>query len=442
MALRRMDLIGLSLLQLAVLGVPRLVLGGRWDCLTAGDSCSSDEACSPRLRTLRQCVAGGGSVKLGPGARNHCENAVNALLSSPLHRCQCKRGMKKEKNCLSIYWSLKQSVLHGLSLVESYPYEPVERGSDYVRLASIAAESEAGMSAVNRCLDAAKACNVDDTCQKLRTEYVSACIAPSARAGPCNRARCSKALRKFFDRVPPDFTHELLFCPCSDTACAERRRQTIVPSCSYEEREKPNCLTQLRVCEADYVCKSRWAQFQHDCQPSQFTASGCQQENYGACLIAYTGLIGSTITPNYLDNSTSNVGPWCSCAASGNHREQCSLFLDHFHDNSCLKNAILAFGNDTDPRSAANQPGAASPNTITPNQRLVASTITTTTTGMGVETQRNILHPQIPTQMNDRDRLWSDSTLPSPDLYDNSPGRPYLTASVWLLPLLLLALHF
>lgn len=45
---------------------------------------------------------------------------------------------------------------------------------------------------------------------------------------------------------------------------------------------------------------------------------------------------GSTITPNYLDNSTSNVGPWCSCAASGNHREQCSDFLTFFHDNICL----------------------------------------------------------------------------------------------------------
>ncbi|KAG7235795.1 hypothetical protein INR49_002182 [Caranx melampygus] len=121
-------------------GVPRMALsmGGR-DCLRAGDTCSSDDTCSPRLRTLRQCVAGDGSVKLGPGARNQCENAMTALLSTPLHGCQCKRGMKKEKNCLSIYWSLHQSVLHGLSLVESYPYEPEERGSDYVRLASIAA---------------------------------------------------------------------------------------------------------------------------------------------------------------------------------------------------------------------------------------------------------------------------------------------------------------
>lgn len=86
---------------------------GGWDCLRAGDACSGDDTCSPRLRTLRQCVAGDGSVKLGPGARNQCENAMTALLSTPLHGCQCKRGMKKEKNCLSIYWSLHQSVLHG-----------------------------------------------------------------------------------------------------------------------------------------------------------------------------------------------------------------------------------------------------------------------------------------------------------------------------------------
>ncbi|KPP68428.1 hypothetical protein Z043_112897 [Scleropages formosus] len=301
----------------------QVALSAGLDCLQAGDSCSSDDSCSPRLRTLRQCVAGDGSMKLGPGARNQCTNAVNALLSSPLHGCQCKRGMKREKNCLSIYWSLHQSVLHGLNLVENFPYEAVEKDYDYVRLASIAAvilvpsvpakvvlswmtlsqravigscgtdqnqprtagagawpmglapvqiaggsrsaakaRSEVGVSTVNRCLDAAKACNVDETCQKLRTEYVSACIKPSARAGTCNRPKCHKALRKFFDRVPPEYTHELLFCPCTDTACAERRRQTVVPACSYEDKEKPNCLAQLRTCKADYVCS-------RDCRVSE-----------------------------------------------------------------------------------------------------------------------------------------------------------------------------
>lgn len=116
-------------------------------------------------------------------------------------------------------------------------------------------DTDVGMTTVNRCLDAAKACNVDDLCQKLRTEYVSACIKPTAKSGLCNRPKCNKALRRFFDRVPADYTHELLFCPCTDTACAERRRQTIVPSCSYESQEKPNCITQMRICKADYVCR-------------------------------------------------------------------------------------------------------------------------------------------------------------------------------------------
>uniref|UniRef100_A0A3Q0S7X0 GDNF family receptor alpha 4b n=1 Tax=Amphilophus citrinellus TaxID=61819 RepID=A0A3Q0S7X0_AMPCI len=196
--------------------------------------------------------------------------------------------------------------------------------------------SVVGMTTVNRCLDAAKACNVDDLCQKLRTEYVSACIKPTAKSGLCNRPKCNKALRRFFDRVPADYTHELLFCPCTDTACAERRRQTIVPSCSYETVEKPHCIAQMRTCNADYVCRSRLAQFQYDCEPSKTSASGCKQENYGACLLAYTGLIGSTITPNYVDNSTSSVAPWCSCSASGSQREECDNFLGYFTDNICL----------------------------------------------------------------------------------------------------------
>lgn len=125
----------------------------------------------------------------------------------------------------------------------------------YVFLLVLLADSDIGMATVNRCLAAAKACNVDDLCQKLRTEYVSACIKPTPKSGLCNQGKCNKALRRFFDRVPADYTHELLFCPCTDTACAERRRQTIVPSCSYETAEKPSCFTQMRICNADLVCR-------------------------------------------------------------------------------------------------------------------------------------------------------------------------------------------
>ncbi|XP_053560297.1 GDNF family receptor alpha-4 [Bombina bombina] len=315
------------------------------DCLQAGEACTSNPSCSFNFRTLRQCIAGNGANKLGPNAKSQCRRTVTALLSSQLHGCKCKRGMKKEKNCLSIYWSIHHTLVEGINVIEGSPYEPFVRGFDYVRLASITAENE--VTQINRCLDAAKACNVDETCQKLRTDYVSLCIRKVHRTDMCNRSKCHKALRKFFDRVPAEYTSELLFCPCEDTACAERRRQTIVPACSYESKEKPNCLIPLDACKENYICRSRFAEFQFNCQPSLQSVTGCARENYAACLMAYTGIIGSAITPNYVDNSSSSVSPWCTCNTSGNRQEECENFLHLFTNNICLQNAIHAFGNGT-----------------------------------------------------------------------------------------------
>ncbi|KFQ51950.1 GDNF family receptor alpha-4, partial [Nestor notabilis] len=278
------------------------------DCLQAGESCTNDPICSAKFRTLRQCIAGNGANKLGPDAKNQCRSTVTALLSSQLYGCKCKRGMKKEKHCLSVYWSIHHTLMEGMNVLESSPYEPFIRGFDYVRLASITAGAENEVTQVNRCLDAAKACNVDEMCQRLRTEYVSFC------------------------------TCGLLCCPCDDTACAERRRQTIVPACSYESKEKPNCLAPLDSCRENYVCRSRYAEFQFNCQPSLQAASGWRRGSYDA---------RSPITPNYIDNSTSSIAPWCTCNASGNRQEECESFLHLFTDNICLQNAILAFGNGT-----------------------------------------------------------------------------------------------
>ncbi|NXD65020.1 GFRA4 protein, partial [Eolophus roseicapillus] len=305
------------------------------DCLQAGESCTNDPICSAKFRTLRQCIAGNGANKLGPDAKNQCRSTVTALLSSQLYGCKCKRGMKKEKHCLSVYWSIHHTLMEGMNVLESSPYEPFIRGFDYVRLASITAGSENEVTQVNRCLDAAKACNVDEMCQRLRTEYVSFCIRRLARADTCNRSKCHKALRKFFDRVPPEYTHELLFCPCEDTACAERRRQTIVPACSYESKEKPNCLAPLDSCRENYVCSSK-------------EGNHCPLFMYQPCRNTSPSFpAGSPITPNYIDNSTSSIAPWCTCNASGNRQEECESFLHLFTDNICLQNAILAFGNGT-----------------------------------------------------------------------------------------------
>ncbi|NXP22466.1 GFRA2 protein, partial [Scytalopus superciliaris] len=221
----------------------------------------------------------------------------------------------------------------------------------------------ASTSKSNHCLDAAKACNLNDNCKRLRSGYISTCSRAPGGPEPCSRRKCHKALRQFFDRVPGEFTFRLLFCSCKDRACAERRRQTIVPSCSYEDKEKPNCL-ELRSTEIPSLSlfpsppRSRLADFHTNCQATFQSLTSCPGDNYQACLGSYAGLIGFDMTPNYVDASTTSItiSPWCSCKGSGNMEEECEKFLRDFTENPCLRNAIQAFGNGTDVNVAPKNP--------------------------------------------------------------------------------------
>uniref|UniRef100_A0A8C7YPQ6 GDNF/GAS1 domain-containing protein n=1 Tax=Oryzias sinensis TaxID=183150 RepID=A0A8C7YPQ6_9TELE len=88
-------------------GSPRL------DCVRASQQCLKENACSTKYRTMRQCVKGGESnfsAVTGPEAQGECLSAIDAMKQSPLYNCRCRRGMKKEKNCLRIFWSLFQSL--------------------------------------------------------------------------------------------------------------------------------------------------------------------------------------------------------------------------------------------------------------------------------------------------------------------------------------------
>ncbi|EPQ12860.1 GDNF family receptor alpha-1 [Myotis brandtii] len=110
--------------------------GDRLDCVKASDQCLKEQSCSTKYRTLRQCVAGketNFSLTSGLEAKDECRSAMEALKQKSLYSCRCKRGMKKEKNCLRIYWSMYQS-LQGNDLLEDSPYEPVNsRLSDIFR---------------------------------------------------------------------------------------------------------------------------------------------------------------------------------------------------------------------------------------------------------------------------------------------------------------------
>lgn len=119
------------------------------------------------------------------------------------------------------------------------------------------------MDGQNQCLKAAQDCGLYEKCGSLRSEYVVACTKRATVSdNSCNRQKCHKALRRFLERVPEEYSFALLFCPCSDTLCGERRRKTIVPSCSYEENVrgeeragKPNCLSLQNYCSKDELCR-------------------------------------------------------------------------------------------------------------------------------------------------------------------------------------------
>ncbi|KAG7257319.1 hypothetical protein CRUP_034194, partial [Coryphaenoides rupestris] len=118
----------------------------------------------------------------------------------------------------------------------------------------------------------------------------------------------------------------------------------------------------------------------------------------------------STITPNYLDNSTYNVAPWCSCAASGNHREQCHHFLDSFQDNVCLKHSIPGAWNQfTRQHDARPRPTQLTP-THSPTETLDPAPALTTARPPALQTIASrpptLLTPD-PTQMCNRSKIVS-----------------------------------
>ncbi|KAL6114388.1 gfra2 [Pungitius sinensis] len=329
------------------------------DCIQASDMCNQNPHCSSRYRVMRQCLVGKEKEAMLDKNRE-CQAALEVLLVSPLYDCRCKRGMKKELQCLQNYWTIHMGLTDGGDVDDSSPYEPVapNRHPDAFRLASISSGmltvAPRGFNCVdaekncNPCLDAAKACNLNGSCKRQRSAYIATCSKEDPNKGEtCSKKRCHKALRLFLDRVPPEFSHRLLFCPCQSVGCAERRRQTIVPDCSYKDKEKPNCLELRRVCRQDSLCRSRLADYMVNCWVSPHTVSTCpNQDNHQACLASYARLIGTDMTPNYVDSSFSNwtISPWCTCKGSGNQEEECLNFLRYFTNNTCLRNAVQAFG--------------------------------------------------------------------------------------------------
>ncbi|NXC90275.1 GFRA4 protein, partial [Cercotrichas coryphoeus] len=314
------------------------------DCVVAEQLCLSDSTCNATYRTLENCaLAKTRLLSLDHDSRVRCLNAELDLGNSSLLHCRCHRRMKRQEHCLRVFWTIHSSMTDGYFNLETSPYEtPANEEhwkTDYNKLAALVSGkncSQLAGDATNPCLRATHVCNLSKKCFRLRTDYASICTKGAGSEDVCDRRKCHRGLRNFFEKVPEDFTKRILFCPCQDEFCGERRRKTIVPDCSFQYNTKPNCLWLLDSCLEDRICKSRLADFQQNCQPVDMSPDGCSLHNHAACLQAYMGMIGTPMTPNYVSNSSVEVSLWCTCENSGNQKEKCDQILGMFESNKCL----------------------------------------------------------------------------------------------------------
>lgn len=82
------------------------------DCIQASDMCNQNPYCSSRYRVMRQCLVGKEKEAMLDNNRE-CQAALEVLLVSPLYDCRCKRGMKKELQCLQNYWTIHMGLNEG-----------------------------------------------------------------------------------------------------------------------------------------------------------------------------------------------------------------------------------------------------------------------------------------------------------------------------------------
>ncbi|NWY71201.1 GFRA2 protein, partial [Erithacus rubecula] len=295
------------------------------DCVRANELCAGEPGCSSRYRTLRQCLAGRDRNTLL--ANKECQLALEVLQESALYHCRCKRGMKRELQCLQIYWSIHMGLTEGEEFYEASPYEPVtSRLSDIFRLASIFSGNKGVvfylLSVSTELLPAGGNLHLP----LLGSSSSSSLSFPSA--SPKFGTSCSilGGLMHFWGSLWDGTSAEIPLFP------------------------------QLFL-----LCRSRLADYHTNCQATFQSLTSCPGDNFQACLGSYAGLIGFDITPNYVDASTTSItiSPWCSCKGSGNMEEECEKFLRDFTENPCLRNAIQAFGNGTDMNVAPKIPNPA-----------------------------------------------------------------------------------
>uniref|UniRef100_A0A8C5MPE6 GDNF family receptor alpha 3 n=1 Tax=Leptobrachium leishanense TaxID=445787 RepID=A0A8C5MPE6_9ANUR len=302
------------------------------DCTQAVNVCQEDHHCNSSYRDFLHCSHASTAESLN---KTRCHQAEQALKQYPLMGCKCKRHMKREEHCLNLYWTVNPINVQSYRDLENSPYDGNDNDMKVLENADFEQRSDFN----DDCLNQANACSLNYKCSRLKNTYVHRCIELNDD-GSCNRHQCHQSLRQFFKKIPVEFIKRILFCQCHEINCAERRRNLIVPQCSFEEGAKPNCLQLHHTCINDNLCKSRLADFLKHCQPFDKKSRECPSDDL--CIETYSRMIGTIMTPNFIGNTSTAISLWCTCENSGNQQDDCKAIQGMFSSSTCLKNAVKA----------------------------------------------------------------------------------------------------
>ncbi|XP_056425381.1 GDNF family receptor alpha-3 [Hyla sarda] len=306
------------------------------DCISAELLCKNDALCNSSYLVLKNCSTADAAYLLNAP---ECQKAAELISRNPIINCKCQR-MKKEELCLNIYWTVHPVFIPGYLAPYNSPYVDgleTKEETKHMHLSPFMPESDPFTEGSNACLNEATICSSDEKCTQLRNDYVIHCR-PINPEGSCDRRKCHNHLRNFIKKIPMEFTKRLLFCPCDeDRNCGERRRMNIVPKCSFEEKIKKNCLELHDSCMKDNLCRSRLLDYKEQCRLSEKNKETCSPEQHDLCIKSYIRMIGTTVTPNFINNSSMDTSLWCTCEGSANKEEECNAFLQMFTSNKCLQ---------------------------------------------------------------------------------------------------------
>ncbi|XP_075716192.1 GDNF family receptor alpha-3 [Rhinoderma darwinii] len=310
------------------------------DCISAELLCKNDAMCNNTYLVLKNCSRSDAVYLINAP---ECQEAAEQISQTSIIHCKCHHRMKKEDHCLNIYWTVHPVYTLGYLASYNSPYADeleTKEETKYTHLFTLVSESDFFSDGSNACINEANICSSNEKCSQLKNDYVMTCSVSKAE-NSCDRRKCHNHLRNFIKKIPLEFTKRLLFCPCNhDRYCGERRRQNIVPKCSFEERDKKNCLQLYDFCMSDNLCKSRLLDYQKQCHLLEKNKEGCSPEQYDLCIKSYIRMIGTTVTPNFINNSSMDTSLWCTCEGSANKLEECKAFLGMFTSNRCLQKAI------------------------------------------------------------------------------------------------------